>query len=330
MPDSDLGRAAKLAALGLQRTQLAPYRNSVRLTRNSWRCASGGPALGSWLDVTVIARSPDHADEAVGAALAELERLRRAFDRHDGASALSVLNAEGRLDDAPRELVGLLNQARRFALASGAAFDVTVAPLLALFSGRAGAVPAAEIAERRALVGFGGVEVHRHTVAFRKSGMAVTLDGIAKGAIIDAMARVLERHGLTRWLLNAGGDIRASAPAAEPWTVAVRDPAADAAFDDEPIVLRTGAVATSGAYDVAHGRPHRHIVHGAIGEFPAECASVTVIAPSALAADALATAVFALGPVAGIALIDHLRCGCLVVDPRGRRITSSSWKELTS
>lgn len=329
-------RLAALERLGLERAAPQRFDHAIHI-QHDWKVSGGRPALGSFVDVTVIDRSERRASDGVALAFQEMERLRAVYDRHDAASALSALNDGGHLDDAPRELLGLFAQSRRFSVASHAAFDVTVAPLVDLYrAGRAAgrAEPSdREIAERRAVVGYELVHVEGRRIAFDRAGMRVTLDAIAKGAIVDAMARVLELHGLTRWLVNAGGDIRAAGAAERggAWTVAVRDPAAPGNLPGA-IAVRDGAVATSGSYDLTRGgAPEpRDIVNGAHLDFPGECASVTVVAPSASAADALATTVVALGPRAGIALIERLRCACLIILPDGRQARSSTWKETSA
>lgn len=336
MPDTT-AIARKLAALerlGLRRAAPEPFDESAEVAAGTWRVRSSRPGLGSVVDITAVASSEGRAVDAVALAFGEMERLRRIFDRHDGSSALSVLNAEGVLPDAPPELTSLIGTSRRYSVASAAAFDITVAPLVDLFRDAAREPHEAEIAERRALVGHGGIGIGKRRVTFARSGMKVTMDAIAKGAIVDAMARVLERRGVVRWLVNAGGDIRASGLSERdtPWTVAVRDPSAMAALPGS-VEVTAGAVATSGGNaPAAAGEADgpREIVNGANGWFPRECLSATVVAPSATAADALATAVVALGPRAGLALVERLRCACLIVLPDGRLVRSGNWKETSA
>jgi thiamine biosynthesis lipoprotein len=304
------------------------------LDRAAWRSHHGRPAMGSCVDIVVIDDSAARADEAVAAACAELERLVPLFDRHDRASAVACLNAAGRLRDAPPDLVGLVTASRRFALASDGAFDVTVAPLVDLFRehrDRGAAPPHGEVVRRRELVGCGRIALSGGGIALTRQGMALTFDGIAKGAVVDAMAGALERRGATRWLVNAGGDIRCAGAneRGEPWAVGVRDPAA-AELLPETLYLTRGAVATSGSHAIAAGTGDGDIVHGALGVPPRHCATVTVVAPNATAADALATAAFVLGPRAGVALIERLRCACLIVLPDGRVCRSSRWKEMAA
>ena len=160
--------------------------------------------------------------------------------------------------------------------------------------------------------------------------MGVTLDGIAKGFIVDRVAESLGGQGLENYLINAGGDIRAAGTKEEkqPWTVAVQDPAKNGEFPDV-IHLSDGAVATSGSYEVYFDRERtfHHIVNSRTGRSPNLNASVSVVAPSSMAADALATTAFVMEPDDGLAFIDALRgCECLIIDKDGRELKSKRWK----
>jgi thiamine biosynthesis lipoprotein len=160
--------------------------------------------------------------------------------------------------------------------------------------------------------------------------MELTFDGIAKGFIVDAVARALDAHGVRRYLVNAGGDIRARGKkeGRRPWTVGVRDPAAAGRFPGT-LQLANAAVATSGSYEVSFDGDMRfhHIVDGKTGRSPGAALSVSVTAPTAMAADALATSVFVLGPAAGVRFVDGLRgCACLVLDRDGGQWMSRRWR----
>jgi thiamine biosynthesis lipoprotein len=189
-----------------------------------------------------------------------------------------------------------------------------------------------EIRDVLALVGAHHVTASEREIRFDRPGMGITLDGIAKGYIVDAMAGILARGaGAVRgFLINAGGDIR-TAGAGEngrPWTVAVWDPRSSGDFPD--IIHLTGAaVATSGGYEIYFDPDRRfhHIVDPATGRSPNRCASASVIAPTAMAADALATAVFVMDPAAGVALVESLPgCDCLILDHDGRARRSTGWR----
>jgi len=297
----------------------------------AWR-----PAMGTRVAITAIHRSAGAAQDTIGRAFDELDRLVTIFSRYDRTSALSVLNAEGRLERPPPELVGVLSRALTHHRFSAGAFDPTVAPLVDLFgsgvqAGEPRVPTAGEIAAARELQCAGAVTVSRRRIRLPRRGARLTLDGIAKGFIVDRMATTLERAGITRYLINAGGDLRTGGRKedGQPWAVAVRDPTGA----DRPlrvIALAGGSVATSGSYERYSdpGRRFHHVVDGMRGVSPHDCTSATVTAPSAMQADALATAVLVLGWRAGTTLVAAFPgCTCLVVHANGRVAHSRGWKE---
>ena len=290
--------------------------------------------MGTRVAIAAIGRSSDRLEEAVGRAYAEMDRLIAVFTRYEDDSAICVLNDVGNLAAPPTELTRVLHRADHFNGLTRGAFDVSVAPLVDLFENRLGgpngtSPGAAEIAEARELVGVRHIRASDREIRFERKGMRVTLDGIAKGFIVDRMAAVLERHRVRRYLIDGGGDIRMRGRNADrrPWAVAVRDPGDPSSFLD---VVRPGrgAVATSGSYERGQdGARYHHLVDAGTGDSPGDAVSVSVVAPTAMDADALATAVFILGPAAGLTFIDnHAGCGALIVDRRGRRLTSRGWE----
>jgi thiamine biosynthesis lipoprotein len=330
-------RLSRLADLGFEHV---PEPTATRLKRvgpRAYRIDAERAAMGTRVALSARGRSGVRLEEAVGQAFDEMDRLIAVFTRFETDSALSVLNDAGRLDAPPRELARVLARAARVHGLTHGAFDVSVTPLLDLFRDRLeGSTPAPptapEIAEARASVGAHHIEASRRAIRFRRPGMRVTLDGIAKGFIVDRMAAVLERHRLRHYLIDGGGDIRTRgrSEGRRPWTVAVRNPGDPGSFLD---VVRpgNGAVATSGSYERFFGddRRYHHLVNAGTGTSPGETTSVSVMAPTAMDADALATAAFILGPAAGLAFVDSLAgCACLILDRDGRRLTSRGWKSV--
>jgi thiamine biosynthesis lipoprotein len=335
----DQGRAGRgldaLVALGFARAPSDPPDTTCdRVAAATVRMTCRRPAMGTRVMITALDASSDRLSEAIGCAFTEMDRLTAVLSRHDPDTPLSHLNRTGRLDDPPPELAEAARQARWFHRLTGGAFDVTVAPLVSLYESRAAAggpwPTDAEVREVRALVGARRVTVRRRLLAFGRQGMALTLDGIAKGRIVDAVAAVIEQHGVRHFLVEAGGDIRAHGTKEDgrPWTVAVHDPARPATFADA-LHLTEGAVATSGSYVRRYdeNETHHHIVDPQTGVSPGQCRSVTVTAPTAMAADALATSVFLMGPADGVRFIDRLAgCACLVLDRNGRSYRSRAWR----
>lgn len=133
--------------------------------------------------------------------------------------------------------------------------------------------------------------------------------GVVKGWAVQRAAEILRAAGASRFCVNAGGDVVTAGEAepGRPWRVGVRHP-------DQPDVLccviesRDGAVATSAAYERGS-----HIVDGRTGLPASGLASVTVTAADLTSADALATAIFAMGRE-GIAWAAEQDCEVFIVD----------------
>ncbi|MHC4772651.1 MAG: FAD:protein FMN transferase, partial [Planctomycetota bacterium] len=137
------------------------------------------------------------------------------------------------------------------------------------------------------------------------------LGGIAKGYAIDKAIEILQAGGVSGAMVDIGGDLRCFGTAAngkEHWLIGLQDPA-----DDETILMTLNmddmAVATSGDYRrfvMIDDKKHSHIVNPVTADSTQDLSSVTIIAPTAMAADALATAVTVLGNKKGLALIEKI------------------------
>lgn len=338
MPDAILTRRQFLRAgglLGLGLT-LAPTLAAAEIAATErLRVERTRFLMGTFVTMTVVNPSQDRAEEAIEAAFAEMERLRGILDRHRDDTPLSHLNRHGSLRDAPPELSFLVERALRTRDVAQGAFDPTVLPLVTLLKDRAGRAPGdpgpsrAEIREVLDLVDAGAVGLDSGTVRLGRQGMGLTLDGIAKGYIVDRASETLRRFGAADHLVNAGGDIRASGgpKPGRPWSVAVEDPERRGRYPSV-ILLREGAVATSGSYEAPIGPSGKlhHIVDPRTGGCPRQITSVSVAAPSAMEADALATALFVLPPGQALATADALPGrACLLISSSGAQARSRDW-----
>jgi thiamine biosynthesis lipoprotein len=264
-----------------------------------------------------------------------MDRLIGLLSRHEPSSPLAQLNRTGRLEAPAPELALVVERALEYHRLTGGAFDATVAPLVFLYESRANAASpslpcAAEVREALELVGAGFVDVSKRRIRLARQGMSLTLDGIAKGYIVDRLARALEQRGVERYLVDAGGDIRSSGTkeGGAAWNVAVRDPGRTAGFF-ETLPLVNGAVATSGGYERTYDGAglHHHIFDGRSGGSPARVVSASVRAPTSMAADALATSLLLLDPREALALVDGLDgCACLIIDREGAAVRSRAWR----
>ena len=290
--------------------------------------------MGTYVGITVAGVSAMQAEEALGRAFAEVARLEAVFSRFDGASPVSELNRAGRLPDAPAELVTLVDRARRYGSLTDGAFDITVQPVVDLFRRNGNPrgtmhVDEAALKAARELVGLAHLQSGSGRLGFDRSGMGITLDGIAKGHIADMASAVLTAHGVTDHIVNAGGDImvRGMKAPGTAWRVAVASPNGGASYP-ETVRLTECAIATSGTsevyFDARH--QHHHLITPVAGRSPASTGSVSVIAPTVMEADALATALSVIPPQDALRLVASLPGrACCIFTRDGRRFTSSNW-----
>lgn len=139
-------------------------------------------------------------------------------------------------------------------------------------------------------------------ITLRRS-LALDLGGVAKGAAIDLAAR--ELSSFEHWCIEAGGDLFAHGrnPRGQPRRVGILDPC-DPEGQVYELEVTNQAVCTSGDHERRAAAGH-HLVDPRTGRSAGQLASVTVIAPTAMAADGLATAAFILGPEAGRRLLER-------------------------
>ncbi len=152
----------------------------------------------------------------------------------------------------------------------------------------------------------------QRTILLRRP-LTLDLGAVAKGLAIDTAANELRPSA--NFSIDAGGDLYLGGrnEQGEPWSVGIRHPRADGELMDR-VRVSDKAVCTSGDYERRSGNAH-HILDPRIDGTADSVASATVIAPSAILADALATAVFVIGPSNGIALLERLGVEGLIVTP---------------
>jgi thiamine biosynthesis lipoprotein len=280
--------------------------------------------MGTYVQVTVLDPSAAKAEDAVAEVFAEMARLETMLTRFSSTSPVAELNRSGRLPGAPQELLEVLAAAGQFHQASQGNFDVTVLPLLHELKSQISAGHALDrrqLAAAGQLVGFDKLRRSGRNLSFTRSGMAITLDSIAKGYIVDKGIERLSALGVEHALINAGGDIRALNGKGDGrgWQVLVQSPQDKTAYIAS-LEIDNRAVATSGNYEAYfdQNKVFGHIINPASPGQAALSASASVLAPTCVAADALATAMFVMGAEAGAAMIAaQPQCGSLLVDSNG-------------
>jgi thiamine biosynthesis lipoprotein len=269
--------------------------------------------MGTLVTISAVHTDPDAARIMVADTFDEIERLESLLSRHREGTPVWRLNEVGVLRAPPREVLEVVQKGLEYSELTDGAFDVTVAPLLNLYSASFSetgiAPPREEVLRALALVGFQHVQASGREIVFEKVGMAVTLDGIAKGYIVDRAVAVLQQLGAERVLVNAGGDMASAGESlgGEAWQIGIQDPRVPNGSLGV-VRLRGESIASSGDY-MQYLTPDmsvHHILDPRTGSSPEHTSGVSVVAPSAMTADALSTAALVLGPREGMELLDRL------------------------
>lgn len=260
-----------------------------------------GIALGA--DASMILAHPDKAvaDRLIERCIVEMRRLERIFSLYDANSILVRLNRLGAIDQPPLEMVELLSRAQRISELTGGIFDVTVQPLWLRYASHFSQTKATstgpDISAALGLVDWRQLHVEPERVAFARSGMAVTLNGIAQGFITDRIVQLLRSEGIGQVMVDLG-EIRAIGrhPIGRPWHAGIKNPMRDGDLVGK-IDLIDRALATSGGYGTVfdvNGR-YSHLIDPRDGHTAPLARSVSVVARDATTADALSTAFSLVG-----------------------------------
>jgi thiamine biosynthesis lipoprotein len=282
-------------------------------------------------EVSIVANHADRetAERAAQAAIAELRLVDQLMSLYQSDSPLCRLNREGVLRDPHPCLIEVFGLARRFSERTGGAFDVTVQPLWRVHADAARASrPAndAAIASARENVDWRRVEVSTEAIRFSRPGTAVTLNGIAQGYAADRALAALRQHGIEHALVNAGELASAgNRDDGQPWQTGIQHPRVDDAYL-ATAALAGRCLATSGDYATKFSDDFRanHLFDPSTGRSPEHFASVSVAANTAAEADALATAVFVLGPDRGLALLQRTPGADALVVTKSLRVTATA------
>ena len=269
--------------------------------------------MGTLVTISVVHRDVSIARTIIDEAFVEIDRLEALFSRYREGTPLWVLNREGILENPPSEMLEVLTHALEIDTLTDGAFDVTVAPLVDLYSNsfeEMGELPSeVQIENALSLVGSQGINFDRDKIVFERDGMSLSFDGIAKGYIVDQAVKIIKKEGVRGGLIDAGGDMRATGEdlLGESWRLAIQHPRNPGSYLCL-IDLSDGAVATSGDYMqyLTEDLIVHHIVDPRLGTSPDHTSSVSVIASTAAEADALSTATLVLGPEKGIRLLNEL------------------------
>src|SRR4029079_13046185 len=183
------------------------------------------PLLGTFVEIAAAGAERGDLQQVIDEAFAAVAQVHRLMSFHDPHSDVSLLNREAStravaVHDGTYQVLQMAMELHR---QSAGVFDVTVAPLLQqcglLPRDADDPAPATDQPSAEAAIELLG----EGRVRYRRPATRIDLGGIAKGFAADRALDVLRQHGLTRGLVNAGGDLAAFGP--EPELVHIRHPA---------------------------------------------------------------------------------------------------------
>lgn len=307
---------------------------AARFNKELYQVTGSRICMGTFVNMVIFDPSKERAQEALTKAFDEMSRLIGILNCHDNSTPIGFLNRTGNLNDLPPELYDVVDSSLRFHTSTAGAFDVTIKPVLDLYkeSFEKTQKPPEKLLVQEALnhVGSKNVRLQRNGISFRQDGMSITLDGIAKGYIVDRTMDVLRSAGIRHAMINAGGDICVLGSKGDgiPWTIGVQDPM-NKNECLETIKMTNGAVATSGNYEVYFDREklYHHIISPKLGVPVSGPTSVSVAAPDTMTADALSTSAFVMGAGQGTKFLKSMRTngiGGLIVSSDQKRF-SANW-----
>ncbi|WP_334075935.1 MULTISPECIES: FAD:protein FMN transferase [Paenibacillus] len=284
--------------------------------------------MGTKLWHKAYGKSAENALQAVEAEVKRLERLLSRFAPDSDIAKINRLAGRGKVELSP-EAFEVLALAGRFSGLCRGAFDITIGPLVELWDYKnATAAPDHErIREALSLVNYADLRLESmtQTAGLRVRGQSIDLGAIGKGYASDKLIEVFRRFGVASAFSNLGGNVAVlgAKPDGAPWRVGIRHPRRENRLIGAVDVVDR-AVVTSGddqRYFIdAMGIRRHHLLDPATG-YPADAGliSVTIVADSAAAADALSTAVFVAGMERGLSFLRGFPgAEAVFVDRRGQ------------
>ena len=272
------------------------------------------PIMGTRCDVELWDEDQLKGEAAISAVFDEMRRIDNEFSTYKPESEVSRVNAlaaKGPMRIS-KELFDLISSSIDYSKLTRGTFDITYASVGYMYSYPDRVRPTdAQIAAALPESNYRHIHLDAaaQTVFFDHAGVRIDFGGIGKGYAVDRGIAVLQRLGITRAMVNAGGDSRIIGDRfGKPWLIGIRDP------DDRTrtilkIPLTDTAFSTSGDYERFFdegGVRYYHILDPRTGRSPHVVRSVTIIGPNATRTDALTKSVFVMGVKQGMDFINSL------------------------
>ena len=285
--------------------------------------------MGSKFEITVVANDSIEGVHYISMAVEEITRIEKLISSWDQNSETWAVNAAAGKSavKVSKELYDLVERSLKLSKLTDGAFDISYASMDRIwkYDGSMKIMPSdKKIKASVSNVGFQNIILNQQetSIFLKLPGMKIGFGAIGKGYAADKAKSLLMQMGVSAGIVNASGDMSTwgKQPDGSDWKVALTNPMDKTkGFGLLPVVDK--AVVTSGNYEkyvIFDGKRYAHIIDPRTGYPSTGILSVTVFAPKAELADALATSVFVMGKETGLDRINQLpNVECIIIDDEG-------------
>ena len=297
-----------------------------------------GPTMGTTYNVKFVNSAdikPADLQKKIDVVLVEVNQLMSTYIKDSELSRFNQWHSTDVFELSPQTLL-VMQEAKRLGELSEGLLDVTVGPLVNLWGfgpqARPEKVPTQEqVDAAKAHIGLDKLTLGESWAQKTDPMLYVDLSTIAKGYGVDRVAQVLEEQHITNYLVEIGGEMRLSGQKAsgKDWRVAIEKPVTTERAVERIISVGNNAVATSGDYRIYFendGKRYSHLINPETGSpITHNLVSVTVVHPSSMTADGLATALSIMGKDKALAVAELNQLAVLLITKE-----ADSFKEYTS
>ena len=298
--------------------------------------------MGNRFELSVVSHDAAWANARMDEAIAEISRIETLLTTYNDQSQTNQINASAGIKPVrvDAEVFALIERSLRLSALTQGAFDITYGSIdkrLWNFDTTMTSMPDPETARQTVrLINYKNVLLNptEQTVFLKDRGMRIGFGGIGKGYAAERAKRILREAGVDHGIVNAAGDLTTwgTQPNGQPWTIGIADPGATDTGNPRrafsAVAISNMAVATSGNYEkfaLIGGKRYSHTIDPKTGYPVSGIKSVTILAPNAELADALATPVMVMGVRVGLDLINQMQhIGCVIIDDANRLHTSNT------
>ncbi|QHV96182.1 FAD:protein FMN transferase [Spirosoma endbachense] len=288
--------------------------------------------MGNRFEISVVGEDAAWANARIDEAIQEISRIEALLTTYNELSQTNQINANAgiRPVQVDAEVFALIQRSLRLSELTQGAFDITYGSIdkrLWNFDTTLTSLPDPKTARRLVrLIDYRNVQLNAavRSVFLKEKGMRIGFGGIGKGYAAERAKQLLRERGVESGIVNAAGDLTTwgNQPTGNPWTIGIADPDSHLLAGTRQafsyLTISNAAVATSGTYEkyaLIGGKRYSHTIDPKTGYPVSGIKSVTIIAPNAELADALATPVMVMGVRVGLDLINQMKnIACVIID----------------